>query len=110
MNGYNRDLIPFSYNYPALMEENPISAIARRSGREAASIMRGSICARIIESRLSTLRATSRDQSGVACAWLNKRAPGERNIAISTMGDASDGAFFFPRGERVRMKTVVNIW
>jgi len=110
MNGYIGDIVPYNHNYPMLMEENPISAIARRSSREAASVMREAVRARIIESRLSTMRSTSKDQSDIACTWLNKRVPGERNIAINTAGDATDGAFFFPRGERVRMRTVVNIW
>ena len=110
MNGYIRDLVPYNYHYPTLIEENPISVIARRSGSEAASVMRRAIRARVIESRLNTLRAVSKDQTDVACTWLNKRMPGERNIAINTAGDATDGAFFFPRGERTRMRTVVNIW
>ena len=110
MRDYTTDLLPVSLPFPLLREENPIATVAKSFPLEAANVMRGMIRARVRESRLDAMRSVSKDQADIACAWLQNRGPGEKNISIATGGDTCERSYLFPRGERIRMRTIVSIW
>ena len=110
MRDYTKDLLPVPVPTLFAREENPIATVAESFPLEAASVMRGMIRARVRESRLDALRSVSKDQADIACAWLQNRNPGEKNIAVATGGDTCERGCLFPRGERVRMRTIVSIW
>jgi len=110
MGNNKTDLLPVPFPTPLFREENPIATIAESFPLEAASVMRGMIRARVRESRLDAMRSVSKDQADIACTWLQNRNPGEKNISVATGGDTNESGRLFPRGERVRMRTIVSIW
>lgn len=103
------DMVPYN-GYPlSLVRENPLAVLAEHSPFEVASIMRGELRVREVESRIAGLKSVSRDQAAEVCTWLQSRFPGERNMEIITDIESSERGWF-PRGERIRMRTRVSIW
>lgn len=112
MERHIQDLVPFGFGYPAnpwMVEENPLTALARVNPYDASSLISKQIDLNKIQTRIDGLRSVSQSHTEIACDWLQNRHQGEQNMVIASAGDSSERGLF-PRGETVRMVTKISIW
>ncbi len=99
------------------LTENPLAVLAKTLPESAVPIFHRQLD--IVErelgvkqsiARMELLGSLVKENTAIACTWLQNRNPDKCNMRIRNFGGSVKNGFFFNSGEKVSMTTEISIW
>lgn len=96
---------------PTVQERSPLSILAETKPESAVGLVREAMANSVALARIRETAAVTDSHRDIAVNWLQRRAPDEQHIRMTSVGSVHHQGFLFGRDEEaIRVTTQVDIW